>query len=604
VALAPERTEPPTLDGDLHEWSLHDAVTLRAVPMPGAPSPNSKELSAQAAFAFDREHLYVAISVRDTEPVTQQRGWRYGDGVMLTLGDPGAGDGSPRFVTLGLARSSKGDPTPTVVNRDGTFFPDRGRKPPVQLAIRAAKDAMVYEVAIPWSAVEPLRPLVHRRWGVNVTVTSAGAGGRKRLQYVADMDADTEQTPWRRLGPLVFRPAALAQPRCQISLPRRFGLMGWSLVGSAGCVGTRGKGVTLELKLRGHERATTLVQLPAGADWRSLDAHLPIPTSADGETVLWARAVVDGTQVTEASANIHVLGATALGLVGALQEMARGPQKDHPLFPSFAARLDWISALLREASPWGAAPAVRAHLQEAQELAAALGEGAAPFQARGRTFRYVHRSPLDGAALPYSAYVPGDHDPAQPGPLLVVLHGSGVDERGTLARAVRDHGKRGWVILAPQARGLSDWYVGPAESAVLEAMDHLATHVPFDPRQVVLDGFSMGGYGAWRLALRHQERFGAVAVRSGATGTPPFVPLGEPVAALAPADASPVPELLVLHGAKDAAVPVAPVRELVGILKKRGARLEYVELPDAAHGNYDESERVAAFFEAHLSQRR
>jgi pimeloyl-ACP methyl ester carboxylesterase len=133
-----------------------------------------------------------------------------------------------------------------------------------------------------------------------------------------------------------------------------------------------------------------------------------------------------------------------------------------------------------------------------------------------------------------------------------------------------------------RSSGLSDWYVGDAGTDVMEALDHAIGTLPIDPDRVHLAGFSMGGYGTWRLALRNGHRFRAAVVLAGAPCAPASAG-GECVAELLEEAADSVPPLLVVHGVNDQAVPIDGVRPLV---EKAGAVTDvtYREIPDAGHG--------------------
>jgi len=170
------------------------------------------------------------------------------------------------------------------------------------------------------------------------------------------------------------------------------------------------------------------------------------------------------------------------------------------------------------------------------------------------------------------------------------LHGSGVDERNQIKGMARVHympaPKRRWanfIILAPKARGLSDWYLGNSGKDVIECIEHIKKLYNIDEKNIILDGFSMGGYGAWRLSAIHPEVFKAVIIRSGATKPPGRK--GENILALLYKKLD--TEYFIVHGGKDNAVSVENARRAVEKLKELGISHKYLELKNAAHGDYD-----------------
>lgn len=91
-----------------------------------------------------------------------------------------------------------------------------------------------------------------------------------------------------------------------------------------------------------------------------------------------------------------------------------------------------------------------------------------------------------------------------------------------------------------------------------------------DARQVYLTGISMGGYGAWQLALYAPERFAAVAPICGG-GNPLQARrlLGVPV--------------WMFHSAADTAVPVAESDQMFDALAACSAEVTYTRYRTHSH---------------------
>jgi phospholipase/carboxylesterase len=112
-----------------------------------------------------------------------------------------------------------------------------------------------------------------------------------------------------------------------------------------------------------------------------------------------------------------------------------------------------------------------------------------------------------------------DRDPATR-PLLIALHGYGSSASEMLPafRAFAD--ATGVVLALPEGavphRDGFDW-VSPdhAEAVVMHTLDVARARYPYDPRQVVLAGFSQGASMAMRVALRHPDVFRGVVAMAG-----------------------------------------------------------------------------------------
>jgi predicted peptidase len=127
---------------------------------------------------------------------------------------------------------------------------------------------------------------------------------------------------------------------------------------------------------------------------------------------------------------------------------------------------------------------------------------------------------------------------AAPPPVILFLHGMG--ERGEggpeLAAAarwglpkVRAEGRRitetpfPFLVVVPQCPKANTW----CDEAALHALDHLVDGLVAergDRSRLYLSGFSMGGIGAFCLALRQPHRFAALASVCGACTTPDALP--------------------------------------------------------------------------------
>jgi predicted esterase len=119
-----------------------------------------------------------------------------------------------------------------------------------------------------------------------------------------------------------------------------------------------------------------------------------------------------------------------------------------------------------------------------------------------------------GPATPCRLFVPKGLQPDRPVPLVVALHGAGVDENMFFesygsGQIVRECQQRGWLLLAPRSGLLG-------APPVLPLIDTLAQRYPIDRQRIFLVGHSMGAAQATSLALSQPEAFAAVAALGAA----------------------------------------------------------------------------------------
>ena len=129
-----------------------------------------------------------------------------------------------------------------------------------------------------------------------------------------------------------------------------------------------------------------------------------------------------------------------------------------------------------------------------------------------------------GRWQPYSLYVPRSYDGSTPIPSALVLHGRG-GSHGSYNRQpgfLRDMGEHPGLpplaLITPLARGES-FYTDYGERSTLLALDGPRPADSASTRTVsYLTGYSMGGYGVFRLAVRYPDRWAAAVSWAGFTG--------------------------------------------------------------------------------------
>ena len=176
-----------------------------------------------------------------------------------------------------------------------------------------------------------------------------------------------------------------------------------------------------------------------------------------------------------------------------------------------------------------------------------------------------------GQDIYYSIFIPKGYSPSKPTPLVLGLHFGGNPEGAgravlemLIAQAFEDLGA---IIVAPDSKG-GGWDSRANDHAVNLLLAEILKSFNIDHTRVAVTGFSMGGIGAWSLALKYPERFSAVI----------------PVAGAPPASLKnwrlPV---FAIHSRNDEVVPIEPTRAAIAELRKNGIRAEMVELNGISH---------------------
>jgi len=281
------------------------------------------------------------------------------------------------------------------------------------------------------------------------------------------------------------------------------------------------KGVTFDLS---RNQLTFRLPLAAGA-WRLVggaglwdgDSYLPVPAAGAP------------TQRTPASGSATREAPGVLDLAFSFDEpIEKAPTGEFTTFPGTGNWLDERQAKALASGTAGTAAAT-VDLRSAGRSrwlhapgrlqARVLGSGLDVHEGVRTTF------PEIGSRLvPYLLVRPaGIGTTARPAALTFALHSFG----GTyLQHAVFSPNlltqlgdERGSVVVTPSSRSLGGGYATEAEADVFEVWADVARHVRLDPARTAINGYSMGGFGAYRLAAAYPDLFAKAFTGVGPAGS-------------------------------------------------------------------------------------
>ncbi len=231
----------------------------------------------------------------------------------------------------------------------------------------------------------------------------------------------------------------------------------------------------------------------------------------------------------------------------------------------------------------------------------------------------------DGAEIrAYLTAPPG----GTPGPLVVLPHG-GPELRDVLDwdRQVQILASQGWWVLQPNFRGSGGYGLGFAgqgwkrwgdrmQEDIEDAVDQVVAAKGLDRNRIAIMGSSYGGYAALMGAVRRPDLYKAAISICGVGDLPDILAwerrnddtpndevygfwvkrIGDPTVDRAAIEAgSPrrrVSEIrcpvILVHGANDPVVPVYQSRQMNAALRGAGKTVDYVEVPDAGHGDWED----------------
>ena len=164
-------------------------------------------------------------------------------------------------------------------------------------------------------------------------------------------------------------------------------------------------------------------------------------------------------------------------------------------------------------------------LDRGMERARELENGQSPWVAQKGRKIFGMYSALDGSVQPYGLNVPASYDGSTPARLYVWLHGryprlsegnfiytfTGTPPSPTSTTISADVGQIQLDVYGRWNNG----YNWAGEVDVAEAIASARRRYKIDPSRIVLRGFSLGGEGAWHLALHEPDRWAAAEIGAG-----------------------------------------------------------------------------------------
>ena len=169
------------------------------------------------------------------------------------------------------------------------------------------------------------------------------------------------------------------------------------------------------------------------------------------------------------------------------------------------------------------------------ERARQLENGESPWTKGGKQ-THGYYSAIDGSVQPYGVTLPASYDGKTPTRLYVWMHGRqnntieteflfNFPNSGPGRPPVADNGQ---IQLDVFGRINGAGYHWAGEADVFEAIAAVEKRFHIDEKRIILRGFSMGGEGAWHIALHHPDRFVAAEVGAGTWSPRPSMPGLEP----------------------------------------------------------------------------
>ena len=219
----------------------------------------------------------------------------------------------------------------------------------------------------------------------------------------------------------------------------------------------------------------------------------------------------------------------------------------------------------------------------------AFMNGTDPYKGKAGPYRRAFVSKYDKTLQPYSIKLPKDYDPNTTYPLLVFLHGSGATDVGLLDL---DRSKGNFIEIAPYGRDMFKAYASDrSQNDIVEAIEDVSKFFNVDKNNIIIGGFSMGGYGSLRTFYEHPELFKGVVVQAGHPNLANYWLGGDNPNFLKPEylERFKTTRVFVYHGKKDGSLPVSKIEAMISKMEELNIDVTYSIVSEKGHQYPDDA---------------
>jgi len=535
--------------------------------------------------AYNLDNFYFIIAVSSDSITYRDRAYQNGDGIHLVIARPDATGSTDEFYVL---RFSPADPRQGKPARNSVWYynvalQSKQLSSNCKFVCSSSEGKTYFELLVPFTDINPYNPLFRGSMGFNLCFVKA-IGEKEKNYYLLckDENIQSEQCK-RKYVPAIFgQPGKSSGDDIRLFVPYRNIMTGDSVPVNILITGNTGGRTSLDVSV--HNESDSLIlserkEFHTTGEVTRKSFSLPVEKALPGEYLIsWKAQTGDSGNVTLTVLPGLTLASCIQKVSSLKSSLSQGDYNSlcfaaEDIFRKRAAIKDYEDAswFLKECK------AFKLSVSSSEKDHLYLSE-------RSGVFRRAFRSNIDSTLQPYSVRIPEGFTRSKKFPLFVMLHGSGSDDTGMLESGYTS-GK--FIELAPYGRGTSNCFTTDnAEKDVREAIEDVIRNYPVDTARIVIAGFSMGGYGAYRIFYEYPALFKGVAVFSGhpslatkwlGPGYPDFLKDEY----LLPFRNVPV---FIYHCKDDLNCPFDLTGTLVTKLEAAGAKVKFLSEPTGGHG--------------------
>ncbi len=585
ICFMPDR---PVIDGNLDntEWSNN----LRRFNTVVKSKKQNSNTPVNYMLGYGKDFLYLYIEQESPILVKRDRAYQNGDGFHMVIGMVKYGKpDTDEFYVLAFSPDQKsfGHKNIWYYNID-LSFKRLGEEVPYKTSVTDNKAS--HELLIPWSSVHPYHPWFRDDIGINICYVKALGEEDKNYYFMLRDDKIQYEQSRRKLvktefeKPITGNHISVHLDSCNTTLkvPPKLKISGYS---------DSNKELKYSVKLYSGENVLVSKQY--------INVICPKGLFTDRINITNKTLIPGGYRVNiKGSDNEHNFYFTVMPQFNYKKMIKRlYSVKSRISEGTYNTLLLYIKELdekVKKLKSYENSYDIRRRIKQVEIYVEKAESGIDPFNSRKGTFRRGFVSDIDNSIRPYAIYVPDDYDKTRKIPLLVYLHGSGEDER-TLYYAPNI--ESGFIVIAPNGRGTSNCYSTPeSQKDINEAIGDVIKNYSIDIDNIILSGFSMGGYGVYQTYYKNPDRYSAVAVLAGHPDLGPKWGFADGKNFLKRKNIKIFSDvdMFIFHGTNDRNCKFSLTEELVYKLKSVGAKVKFVTEP-TGHGGMNRTNRELYF---------
>ena len=574
----------PIIDGkandSLHNFKLHEFNRIYK------SNPGNKETRIEYYSAYNSEYLYLYIETNADSIIRRDRAYQNGDGFHLMLGER-QNDDEPtdEFYILGFSPQKSW--CHKMIWYYNVDFSMKKLGDDVEFETSEFRRKIGFELLIPWISVKPYHPWFDGKIGFNLCFVKAIGRKEKNYYFVKfDNKMQSEQSK-RKYISLDFanpvdRTTFYIKPIKSNMSENEF--PGIHMAGFSNADTSQ----KLVVKIFSGENSVVFSKI----------YDVKIPMSKFNKKIIFNNAelipggyevVINLTNEAEFRHTISVF--PQIDIQNYKRKIRnRRTSMTHGNYNTLMFYVQNLENELKQLKVYETSYKIRKKIIELNQSLEQLQKGENPYENKTGVYRRAFLSKIDSSLRPYSIYLPENYSKDKKYPLLVYLHGSGDDDR-ILTRTPKVSDR--YIVLAPNGRGTSNCFATPdAQTDIIESINDVINNFNVDENNIVLTGFSMGGYGVYRTYYEHPERFKAVAILSGHPNLAQKWRGKEEINFLDYKNMKRFKHIpmFIYHGRRDRNCPFAITEKFVKNIKQKGHKVTF-RINDTGHGSMSKADQ-------------